>query len=86
MTVLHEPFSNLAEGLRGRGQIVHFFKVALMANRGLKRTITFENGKADSIDASVMYERGDRVKSRLHFEFNSEIPIKIKLLKIRFID
>src|SRR5574338_932648 len=68
--VLHEPFSNIEGGLRGREQIVHFLKVVLMANRGLKRKIEFKKDAGDSIDAHVTYERGDKIRSKLHFEFS----------------
>ena len=89
--VVHEPFSNITGGLRGRSSIEPFLKVAMMANSSLQRTIKFEkpSGKADpdKITALITFEKGDKVKSRFTFEFEED-PAggkKIKSLDIEFL-
>jgi hypothetical protein len=88
--VVHEPFSNIDGGLKGRSSIEPFLKVAMMANVSLQRTIKFEkpSGKADSnkLTALITFEKGDRVKGRFTFEFeNGSGPKKIKTLNIEFL-
>ena len=89
--VVHEPFSNITGGLKGRSSIEPFLKVAMMANSSLQRTIKFEkhSGKADSnkITALITFEKGDRVKGRFTFEFEDDDAgrKKIKSLDIEFL-
>ena len=70
--VVYEPFSKVEE-LHGRSAIEPFFKVAMMANNELRRTIKIEKAKkADNnneITALTTFEKGDKVKGRLTFEF-----------------
>ncbi|HXV46293.1 MAG TPA: nuclear transport factor 2 family protein [Nitrososphaera sp.] len=89
--VVHEPFSNITGGLKGRSSIEPFLKVAMMANSSLQRTIKFEkpSGKVNSnkITALITFEKGDRVKGRFTFEFENGTvgPKKIKSLNIEFL-
>jgi len=86
-SVVYEPFSK-EKGLYGKSTIQHFLKVAVMANAGLKRTITFVQKAADAITALVTFERGDSVKGRFTFLFAIEEVSgrkMIKELKIRFV-
>lgn len=87
--VVHEPFSNITGGLKGRSSIEPFLKVAMMANSSLQRTIKFEkpSGKADKITAFVTFEKGDKVKGRFTFEFENGAAgtKKIKSLRIEFL-
>jgi ketosteroid isomerase-like protein len=85
---LYEPFSNITGGLKGRSSIEPFFKVAMMANSNLIRTIKIEKtSKPNTITALVTYEKGDKVKSRFTFQFedNEDGRKKIKSLQIEFI-
>ena len=86
-SVVFEPFSK-ENGLHGKSTIQHFLKVVVMANAGLKRTITFDQKAVDAITALVTFERGDSVKGRFSFLFVIEEVSgrkKIKELKIRFV-
>lgn len=90
--VIHEPFSNVAGGLKGKSSIEPFLKVAMMANTNLKHTIKFEkpSGKADSnkiIIALVTFEKEDKVKGKFTFEFENATAgtKKIKSLNIEFL-
>jgi hypothetical protein len=87
--VLYEPFSN-ENGLRGRGAIEHFLKVARMANQGLQRKISFVSHRKNVVEVIVEFTRGGTVKGK--FEFRTEgqqtamgIEKKIKELKIQFV-
>jgi ketosteroid isomerase-like protein len=88
---VYEPFSNLLDGLHGRSEMEHFFKIVVMANTGMNRkNIEFvaEKGSEndDRITAFVTYERGDTIKSRLDFHFTTlgNLGKRIKTLKILF--
>lgn len=86
--MVYEPFSNVSGGLKGRSSIEPFLKVAMMANSNLQRTIKIEKpSKANKITALVTYEKGDKVKSRLIFEFEDDEASrkKIKSLHIEFL-
>jgi hypothetical protein len=86
--VIHEPFSNITGGLKGRSSIEPFLKVAMMANSSLLRTIKFEKStKPNKITALVTFEKGDRVKGRFTFEFEDGLANgkKIKSLNIEFL-
>jgi tRNA(Ser,Leu) C12 N-acetylase TAN1 len=89
--VIHEPFSNIAGGLKGKSSIKPFLKVAMMANTSLKHTIKFEklSGKADSnkIIALVTFEKEDKVKGKFTFEIENAAAgtKKIKSLNIEFL-
>jgi ketosteroid isomerase-like protein len=88
--VIYEPFSK-SEGLKGRSEIEPFLRVATMANEALQHSIVIEKkqNKGSIITALVTFERGDKVKGRFTFEFNSELTEsnkrKIKALHIQFI-
>jgi predicted ATP-binding protein involved in virulence len=85
--VVYEPFSNITEGLKGRSSIEPFFKVAIMASNNLQRTIKIEKpSKPNMITALVTFEKGDKVKSKLTFEFEDDEvrEKKIKSLHVEF--
>jgi hypothetical protein len=88
--VVHEPFSNVAGGLKGRSAIEPFIKVVMMANSNFKRDIEIQKTSNDEnrITALVTFERGDRTKGRFTFEFtpdnNTHLEKKIKTLNIEF--
>lgn len=86
--MVYEPFSNIAGGLKGRSSIEPFLKVAMMANSNLQRTINIEKlSKPNKITVLVTFEKGDKVKSKLTFEFEDEERSgkKIKSLHIEFL-
>lgn len=93
---VYEPFSNMPNGISGKSELQHFFKVVVMANSGMNRkSIEFVEdrnaGKGDnssSITAFVTYERGDTIKSRLdfHFAIEGKLGKKIKTLRIQFLE
>jgi hypothetical protein len=87
--LVYEPFSNITGGLKGRPSIEPFLKVALMANSNLQRTIKIEKkpSKSNKITALVTFEKGDKVKSKLTFEFEDDEARgkKIKSLHIEFL-
>jgi hypothetical protein len=89
--VVYEPFSNIHGGLQSKTSIENF-KVSIMANEGLKKTISFEVNKENSITAILIFERGGRIKGKFAFHFVTESIYgdfgrkKIKSLKIQFID
>ena len=87
---LYEPFSNITGGLKGRSSMESFFKVAMMANSNLRRTIKIEKtNKPNTIIALVTFEKGDKVKGKLTFEFEDDEEEdnrkKIKSLHIEFL-
>jgi ketosteroid isomerase-like protein len=88
--VVYEPFSKVEE-LHGRSAIEPFFKVAMMANSDLRRTIKIEKTKkADNnneITALTTFEKGDKVKGRFTFEFieDDSGEKRIKSLHIKFL-
>lgn len=92
--IIYEPFSNVQNGLQGKTAIENFLKVAVMANTGMNRTITFieeddKNKKLqegeESIAALVTFERGDNVTAKFTFHFvMTPVGRKIKMLKIQF--
>lgn len=88
--VVYEPFSNSQEGLRGKGDIGDFLKVARMANQGLQKEITFQSQEKNKIEALVQFKKGDSVKGRFQFrmeDVDSGIGFekKIKELRIQFL-
>ena len=86
--VVYEPFSNITGGLRGRSSIEPFLKVAMMANSNLERTIKIEKpSKPNKVTALATFEKGDKVKSKLTFEFEDDEASgkKIKSLHIEFL-
>ena len=86
--ILYEPFSNITGGLKGKSSIESFLKVAIMANSSLQRTVKIEKpSKTNKITALVTFEKGDKVKSKLRFEFeDDEAGVKkIKSLHIEFL-
>ena len=91
--VVHEPFSNIKQGLQGKSAIENFLRVAIMANAGLKRTIKFVDETEDRITAIVTFERGDSVTGKFSFTFITSKDEKsltshkrIKVVKIEFIE
>jgi ketosteroid isomerase-like protein len=85
--VMYEPFSK-STALEGRASIEPFLKVAMMANSSLKRTIRMEMPTNDNVNhnrvvALITFEKGDKVRGRFTFEFNTETK-KIKSLRIEF--
>lgn len=86
--IVYEPFSNITGGLKGRSSIEPFLKVAMMANSNLQRTIKIDKpSKSNKITALVTFEKGDKVKSKLTFEFEDDEASgkKIKSLHIEFL-
>lgn len=88
--VIHEPFSNMEGGLKGKSSIEPFLKIAMMANSSLQRTINIEKpGKTNSnkIVAWITFEKGDKIKGKFTFEFEDDATDgkKIKSLKIEFL-
>jgi len=85
--VVYEPFSNITGGLKGKSSIEPFLKVAMMANSKLQRTIKIEKPtKSNKITALVVFQKGDKVKSKFTFEFEDDTICgkKIKSLYIEF--
>jgi hypothetical protein len=88
--VVYEPFSKVEE-LHGRSAIEPFFKVAMMANNELRRTIKIEKTKKannnNEITALTTFEKGDKVKGRFTFEFieNDSGEKRVKSLHIEFL-
>ena len=88
--VVYEPFSKLEE-LHGRSAIEPFFKVAMMANNELRRTIKIEKTKKvnnnNEITALTTFEKGDKVKGRFTFEFIEDDSggKRVKSLHIEFL-
>lgn len=87
---LYEPFSS-ETGLHGISEIESFIRVALMANAGLQREITFPmSKKEDEIVANITFKRGDTLKGKFTFK-TVDVPVKagtakkIKTLKIEFL-
>lgn len=87
---LYEPFSS-ESGLHGISEIESFMRVAMMANAGLEREITFPaQKKPDEIVANITFKRGDTIKGRFTFK-TEDVPDsegfskKIKSLKIEFV-
>lgn len=84
--VIHEPFSNITGGLKGKSSIEPFLKVAMMANSSLQRTIKIEKASANKITALITFEKGDKVKGKFTFEFeDGSAGKKIKSLHIEFL-
>lgn len=87
---VYEPFST-AEGLHGRSSIEPFLKVAMMANRNMRRKIKILKAKRSegdgTVTALVTFELGERVNA--HFTFDLEPHTqkgwKIKTLRIKFL-
>jgi ketosteroid isomerase-like protein len=86
--IVYEPFSKVG-GLRGRSAIEPFLKVAMMANRELRRTVKIEKTKANDneITALITFEKGEKVKGRFTFEFTEDDSgaKRIKSLHIEFL-
>jgi ketosteroid isomerase-like protein len=88
--VVYEPFSKVEE-LHGRSAIEPFFKVAMMANNELRRTIKIEKTKKvnnnNEITALTTFEKGDKVKGRFTFEFieDDSGEKRVKSLHIEFL-
>lgn len=82
--VIYEPFSNETNGLRGKLAIESFFKVAVMANAGMSRTIKIVDNTKDSITALVLFEKGEKIQGRFTFYFETDDSKNIRMLKIQF--
>lgn len=84
--VIREPFSNVPGGLRGKSSIEPFLKVAMMANRNLRRTVKIIKSTADKVTALITFEKGDKVKGQFTFTFeDTPEGKKIKSLEIHFL-
>jgi ketosteroid isomerase-like protein len=93
--VIHEPFSNIHGGLKGKSASKPFFEVAMMANDGLQHRIEFERQESiddvDRVTTLVTFERVGRVQARFTFGLVSQdynlrdIQKKIQTLCIEFI-
>lgn len=85
---IHEPFSNIKEGLKGRSSIEPFLKVAMMANSSLQRSIKIEKQvKPNRLVAFVTFAKGDKIMGKFTFEFTDANGNgkKIKSLNIEFL-
>jgi ketosteroid isomerase-like protein len=99
--IIYEPFSNIDEGLKGKGSIRPFLDVVIMATDGMKDEIEFEYEKAqgankeedETVAALVTFERGGKTQARYRFELISRQEQydytdggkKIQTLRIEFI-
>jgi ketosteroid isomerase-like protein len=96
---IHEPFSNIDAGLKGKSAIKPFLEVAMMAYDGMRDEIEFEKSIANKNDAKnqvtalVTFEKGGRVRARYNFELStgsdSDLNCqgkKIQTLRIEFIE
>ena len=96
---VHEHFSNIDGGLKGKNSIKPFLDVVIMASDGMGHEIEFVKGQDDSkekdeIIALVTFERGEKVKARYTFELASKQEQydyidkgkKIRTLHIEFIE
>jgi ketosteroid isomerase-like protein len=85
--VVYEPFSKV-NGLHGRSAIEPFLKVAMMANRELRRTVKIEkkvkkesDNNNEIIAALITFEKGEKVKGRFTFEFTDRDDSGEKMIK-----
>ena len=82
-----EPFSR-ENGLHGLSEIESFLRVAMMANDGLQKELTFPaQRKEDEVVANVTFRRGGAIKGRFTFK-TASVPgasRRIKSLKIEFL-
>ena len=85
--VVYEPFSKV-NGLHGRSAIEPFLKVAMMANRELRRTVKIEkkvkkesDNNNEIIAALITFEKGKKVKGRFTFEFTDRDDSGEKMIK-----
>jgi ketosteroid isomerase-like protein len=85
--VVYEPFSKV-NGLHGRSAIEPFLKVAMMANRDLRRTVKIEkkvkkesDNNNEIIAALITFEKGEKVKGRFTFEFTDRDDSGEKMIK-----
>jgi ketosteroid isomerase-like protein len=96
---IHEPFSNINEGLKGKSAIKPFLEIAMMATDGMRQEIEFEksttnkNDTKNQVTAVIMFEKGGRVRTRYNFELSTESDSdaryngkKIQTLRIEFIE
>jgi hypothetical protein len=92
--IIHEPFSNIDGGLKGKSAIKPFLEIAMMANEGMQQEIEFEkprisnhnhnnnnHNNKNQVTVLVMFERGGRVHARFTFELASESDYNMKYRK-----
>jgi hypothetical protein len=97
--IIHEPFSNIDGGLKGKSAIKPFLEIAMMANEGMQQEIEFEkprisnHNNKNQVTVLVTFERGGRVHARFTFELATESDYnmkyhrkKIQTLRIEFIE
>jgi hypothetical protein len=76
--IIHEPFSNINAGLKGKSAIKPFLEVAMMATEGMQHEIEFEKSRTNEKDtknqvtALVMFEKEGRIRARYNFELSME--------------
>jgi hypothetical protein len=82
--IIHEPFSNIDRGLKGKSAIKPFLEIAMMANDRMQQEIEFEkprisnrdnnnnNTDGNQVTALLTFERGGRMHARFTFELASE--------------
>jgi hypothetical protein len=76
--IIHEPFSNINAGLKGKSAIKPFLEVAMMAYERMQHEIEFEKSRTNKNDtknqvtALVTFEKGGRVRARYNFELSTE--------------
>jgi ketosteroid isomerase-like protein len=96
---IHEPFSNIDGGLKGKSAIKPFLEIAMIANEGMRHEIEFEKSRTNKNDtknqvtALMLFEKGGRIRARYNFELSTESESelryqgkKIQTLRIEFIE
>jgi hypothetical protein len=89
--IIHEPFSNIDVGLKGKSAIKPFLEIAMMANEGMQQEIEFEkprisnhnhnsnnHNNKNQVAVLVTFERGGRVHARFTFELATESDYNMK--------
>jgi L-aminopeptidase/D-esterase-like protein len=86
--IVYEPFS-IESCLMGKSQIVHFLRIAQMANSGLGKKIGMTSDGKSGVEVLVEFTREGTVSGRFLFktqevQTNAGVEKKIKELKIQF--
>ena len=88
--VISQPFSK--SPVVGKSQIEPFLKTVLMANSGMQRELRIERTTGDNtrLIVFVTYLKSAILKGKFTFKFDntkkSKLEVKIKSLKIEFVD
>jgi hypothetical protein len=94
--IIHESFSNIDGGLKGKSAIKPFLEISMMANEGMQQEIEFEkptntnhnhnnnnnnHNDENQVTALVTFERGGRMQVRFTFELAAESDYNVKYRK-----